>query len=341
MGHDVTVYALLGKKTDYSIYEDKYGLKVRNLGHSYLKCSNSDGAPQPLWSRVLSRCFERWFQYPHIELKWLVGHSLKKQENIDLLITVASPHTIHWGAAQTVSRKIATCWVADCGDPFMGNPFQKHPRYFEKYEREWCEKADAITIPIEEGKNAYFPEYRHKIHTIPQAFDSSETVLAEYKKNIIPTFAFSGTAYRNLRDPEKFMNYLCELDYDFKFVVYTRYRKLFEPTASRLGHRMEFRDYIPRRELLFELSKMDFLINIRNGGNVQLPSKLIDYGQTKRPILNITSEFTEEEKKSYNNFIRGDYSQKFVIDHLEQYDIRNVCEQFLNLHKKVTEISSR
>ena len=38
-------------------------------------------------------------------------------------------------------------WIADCGDPFMLNPFNRPPSKFEHKEREWCAKVDAILVP--------------------------------------------------------------------------------------------------------------------------------------------------------------------------------------------------
>jgi hypothetical protein len=75
---------------------------------------------------------------------------------------------------------------------------------------------------------------------------------------------------------------------------------------------------------------MDFLINIKNGSCLQLPSKLIDYYMTKRPILEITSSFHEVEV--FNEFLNRDYqNQKEVLD-ISQYNISNVAEKFIDLY---------
>ena len=65
MGHDVTVYAILGK-AEYSQYEEKYNLKVRELGPSLLGCIRSDGSQQPLFARALHKMIGRYVEFPEI-----------------------------------------------------------------------------------------------------------------------------------------------------------------------------------------------------------------------------------------------------------------------------------
>ena len=88
-------------------------------------------------------------------------------------------------------------------------------------------------------------------------------------------------------------------------------------------------DSIPRLALIEKLSVADFLINITNLSTVQTPSKLIDYGIAKRPVLNISNNF--EEKDSFNEFLKGDYSHQAVLPDLARYDIKHVAKQFLDL----------
>ena len=97
--------------------------------------------------------------------------------------------------------------------------------------------------------------------------------------------------------------------------------------------KLEIRSYIPREDLLFELSKMDFLVNIVNLSGVQQPSKLIDYALTKRPTINISSDFTNNEKIVFNEFLKGDYFHQYTIQNIEKYNIENVAYQFLELAK--------
>lgn len=331
-GHQVIVYALLGNY-DYSEYSKETGVTFKNLGVSKLGVTDNTGYyNKTIWAKGLRKLFSKWLEVPNIELIPLVRKALKKEGNIDYLITIAHPHTIHWGAANFVrkNREKVKFWIADCGDPYMKNPYNFRPQYFSKYEKNWGELCDYITVPIDSAKEAYYQEFEKKIQVIPQGFQFDNIELADYKKNKIPTFAFSGKIYPGLRDPSKFLDYLITLKLDFRFILYSKNTLFYEPYKSKLNEKIEIRDYVPREELLFELSKMDFLINIKNISGVQQPSKLIDYAFTKRPVLEITSGF--EEEKTFNQFMEGNYLDQMAFKDIERYDIKNVANQFLNLY---------
>ena len=86
-----------------------------------------------------------------------------------------------------------------------------------------------------------------------------------------------------------------------------------------------------RKDVVWECSKADFLINITNPSNVQTPSKLIDYGIAGRPVLDVENDFSDST--SFLKFYEGDYSGEHKIDFLDNYRIEYVAQQFLDLAK--------
>lgn len=286
--------------------------------------------------RIIFRLMNQFFDYPDIGLRKYLRKSIKDEKGYDLLITIAVPHEIHWEFGKLYSKGIcaAKTWVADCGDSFMFNRAKnyKPPFYFKHLEKTWCKYCDYITVPLESEKENYYPEFVEKIRVIPQGFDFSElNGNLESPHNEVPTFAFSGTFIPNLRDPRPILDYLCSLNRDFKFIVFTKQNELFAPYIDRLGSRLELREFIPRNELLQELKKCDFLLNIDNGKAKGRPSKLIDYALSGRPILSLNS--TELDKHLIDLFLDGDYSMQYEIGDIEQFNIKNVAQQFLDLCK--------
>ena len=192
-------------------------------------------------------------------------------------------------------------------------------------------KAHFITVPAEGAKNAYLDEFRKKIHVILQGFSFENIKTYQSKvENPIPTFAYAGAVYKRKRDPTIFLEYLSSLKLNFKFIIYTDETDLYKPFLQVLGEKLELRNYISREDLIFELSKMDFLVNLENIHNEQVPSKLIDYSLTGRPILSIGS--VEINENAINDFLSGDYSHTLSID-LERFKIENVAGKFLELAK--------
>lgn len=326
LGHDVTVY-IPSNDCDLSAFLCEYPIHVCYYKEKTQNPNNN--LPRRIWNRLLGQFLE----YPDIYLLKSLPKALKGESGYDLLVTIAMPHPIHWAVGKMCAKgkRLAKTWVADCGDPYMfcGTSQYKHPFYFAKQEKRWCRECDYIAVPVESALSAYYPEFKSKIRIIPQAFDFSEVKLQEYVPNQIPTFAFSGNLIPKVRDPKPLLDYLCEVNKDFKFIVYTTKQHLVNPYKAVLGDKLEVHGYIPRLELLEKLSGMDFLINIGNVSKNQLPSKLIDYGLTKRPILNINPQ--SFDPTLIDDFLKRDYSRQYVVDSIERYNIVTVAQQFLDL----------
>ena len=332
-GHHVTLYGVLGLY-DYSFFEKECNVKIKDLKSSSFTVINSDGKLAiPFWEKMIIRLLNKWFEFPDILLCNRVFKALKKENSMDMLITVAIPYPIHWGATYAklhLPNVKGATWVSDCGDPYMGSPFYKHPFYFKYIEKWWCRHTDYISIPVKDAQKAYYAEFRDKIRIIPQGFNFSYIILPNYIKNSIPHFAFSGSVYPQQRDPHVFLEYLCTLKQPFKFVVYTRQQKMFAPYTDRLKEKLEIRSYVPHERLINELSQMDFLLNIKNESSVQQPSKLIDYYLAKRPVLEITSSFKEEN--IFDEFMNENYTNSLICSNIEEYNIVNIARKFTDLY---------
>jgi hypothetical protein len=337
-GHEVTV--ITPKNDEFHIpFELANNIVIKDLGKLRFKDIDflSGGKIFILLKRVLRRGLNLLFDYPDIELFFLVKKALKNERNYDLLISIAAPHPVHWGVAWAWNKKkgIAKTWIADCGDPFMGvstDTFRKlfYFKYIEKY---WCKNTNYISVPFKGAVDGYYKEYHKKIKIIPQGFNFEEIEVPRdaYKPNQVLTFAYAGGLIPGARDAKKFIEYLLTTEIDFKFILYTKSTNMILPFIETAKGKIEVRDYIPREKLLKKLYKMDFIINFNNGVMTQLPSKLIDYYLTKRPVLSLDSY--NFDKRVVDQFLNRNYSSKFVFENPEKYRIENVTQQFLDLNK--------
>lgn len=233
-------------------------------------------------------------------------------------------------------NKKKTISIADYGDPFYNNPQMKKFIFLKFVEKLTLKKFNYITIPTEESRKYYLdlvPE--EKIKIIPQGFNFDEVKIniKSYHKNEIPTFCYAGIFYEKLRNPEYFFEFLTKLNFQFKFVIYTRvndvfFNEVYAKYKELLKDKVEIRGFIKRKELIVEMSKMDFLINIENEGTSQSPSKLIDYALSNRPIYSFTSQTINFD--TFKDFCFGNYNGEKKID-LDQYDINVVYKKVLNL----------
>lgn len=328
-GHLVNVF-IPQNAIDAAEEKERYDVSIHFLKAKKWKTFSTNGFGQGFFRRV-SRVLELLFEYPAIETTLRVFESLKDLPQYDLLISIAYPHMNHWGCARLFKRNpdFCKCWIADCGDPYMGTTMlnYKHPFYFKYVEKNWCKLADYITVPIEGAIAGYYEEFRNKIRVIPQGFRMDNIMLAEYTPNEIVTLAYSGGVGLGPRDPRPFIDHLISKKYYFHFVVYTNQFAFFDKYKNQ--DCVELREYIPREQLLFELSTMDFLVNLDNGTERQMPSKLIDYAITGRPILNVKS--SDLDTRVIDKFMMRDYSERMKVQPKEEYNIVKVVERFINL----------
>lgn len=333
-GHSVPV--LCKKETDKEDELAKeYGFTIKDLGQLRWKAVKLKGKGASL---MIRRFFKRFsallLEYPDIELMFKVSKALKKESGFDLVISIAVPHTIHWGVARVWKKgaEPGEVWVADCGDPYMGaeNDSFKKPFYFKFIENWSFRKCDYISVPTPGAIDAYSHEFHDKIKVIPQGFKFEDyDVSHEKPKNEIPKFAYAGSLIPGRRDPREMLDYLVRLKKDFKFYIYTNHKSLVTAYAEKSNGRIIISEYIPRKELLYRLSRMDFLVNLENIGKRQKPSKVIDYLISGRPILSVKTG--ELDKEKIHEFINGNYRQQHKTDNPEQYKINNIVRKFISL----------
>lgn len=327
LGHDVTVMLPDLDEEYYREYSLKTGITFKTLGKSKFKIIKGVS----FFKRILSRLLLMIFEYPDVQLVWMINKILKNESGYDMLISIAVPHPIHWGVSAAIKKNMNLCkvWAADCGDPYMGcktDTFEKlfHFKYIEK---NWCKLTDFIVIPEASAKSGYYSDFHNKIQVIPQGFNLNEFELPAYKKNEIPTFAYAGALALHFRNPIPLLDFLCTLNINFKFVVYTE-SAIMLPYVEKLKGKLELRKYVPRKELLEVLSQMDFVINFENNTSVQVPSKLIDYSIIKRPVISINKDF---DTKVFTKFLNADYTNSYILPDIKKYDIKLIANQFLNL----------
>jgi len=332
-GHEVKVLTRY-RDFDYSSFLSDVPVKL-SMWRSNRFPAVPDYSVRPFnyLSRAITRLLALLFEYPAIENMFKVRKILKREKGYNLMISFAVPHPVHWGVAwaRTSGHTIADTWIADCGDPYMGDILDsyRHPFYFSFLEKWFCRKADFITIPIEGARQAYYDEFHQKIRVIPQGFSFPlEKSGINEPLNAVPTFAYAGELIPGVRDPGQLMLFLSSVTTPFRFRVFTRRRDLIEQYQAQLGEKLIISDYIPRGELLKILSGMDFLINFDNNSDRNSPSKLIDYSIAGRPVLNIEKKFEADKALA---FLKGDYSGKMNLPDVSTYHIGNVSRQFLNL----------
>jgi hypothetical protein len=276
------------------------------------------------------------FRYPQIQYYFYTRNTIPKLGGYDALITISSPFSIAWGIAsfsKTFIKDKFKVWIADFGDPFMYSTALKYKPFFYFHYFEWnvMRKADFITVPFSDMKNFFYKKFSFKIKIIPQGVSLIKD-LEEYKQNDPIKICFSGNIINGKRDIFSLLDYLILKEYKFIFDIFTTQPNLFENYKGNENYKINCREYIDRNELIKELSKMDFLVAVdldESSSFVSaVPSKLIDYALSKRPILKY--EQSKLPLETIDKFMNYSFEEAFIFD-LDKHDNVLVTNQFIDL----------
>ena len=347
-GHKVQILLLTRVLDfDYISLEKELGVKVHLLDFYSTVLSNNTRQTFQSKNKVL-QCLYGWYRFL---LEYFVSGNLFfysfriakelrtycKTDSSDLFLALNTPFMNLYGTAifhKRYAPNTSTIFVADSGDPFYYSQQTKRAFYFKWIERGVYKYFDYLSIPTTLAIPAYSKLIdEKKIKIIPQAFNMQDVNLSLEVNNSVMTFAYAGVFYRDIRNPEFLLNYLATIKNNFLFRIFLRHNDpmvevILDKYKGILGDKLEVNYGLPREKLLYELSKCDFLINIGNLTTTQLPSKLIDYGITKRPIYSTVSSTFDPQ--ILEKFMRRDYSSAMQID-IRPYDVKVVTKQFVEL----------
>ena len=336
-GHNVTVINLHPfNDYNYKDYEKEFGVTIKNL-NIFKGASGKEASKHMSFFRKVRRFLINYFlcgymfQYGR---QIVSGLRAVMDTKTDMLIALSTPFPCIYGCAKYLSKINRTyITVADSGDPFYYSKQGKRAIWFKYIEKFVYRQYDYLTIPTANAIPLYSPLLpENKIKIIPQGFNMRNLNLFKGELNRPVKFAYAGVFYWDIRNPEFLLQYLNSLKEEYEFYIYMRYEDAtLNEILSKYPHvksKIKMQLGIPHDDLIYELSRMHFLINIENISNTQMPSKLIDYGMAGRPIFSCNEKnFLSTD---FNSFMNGDYSNRYIVN-VDEYNIERIAKQFLDL----------
>ena len=249
-------------------------------------------------------------------------NSLLRSNHYDGLISVSHPFTSHLVALSSTRENSHLKWLVDLGDPFcflecpqLNNHNLYGPLNYQA-ERNVFRKASAITPTVRatlDGYAALFPESAAKMNVIPPLAHLPDNDL-----HIAPIFpddgtirlVFVGTLYERFREPKFLLKLFADLlgthlsrklELHF-FGVLHGCRKHFEPYQSLFGRKLFLHGIVSHHVAAQVMAEADFLVNLGNETPYQLPSKVVEYASTGKPILNIVKDKKDPSLEILNEF---------------------------------------
>jgi len=211
---------------------------------------------------------------------------LLKENRYDFVITSHEP-VVDTLIGLALKRK-GIKWIADLADPISAEYYPTFWRpILRKLERKVLEQADAVIVTTEGLKKNYERQanQRDKILVITQGFDleffrsSMRSV-----RNDKFTLAYTGSFYKDFRNPSAFAEALKRLAFDFELRLAGRlegFLSFFYP----IRHRVRYYGILTHKEVLEIQASSDVLVYLGNRLRNQIPGKIFEYLGSKRPIL--------------------------------------------------------
>jgi len=211
-------------------------------------------------------------------------------------------------------------WLVDVGDPFSFEtaiPPNNRCLYEDinrTVERKVFAVADCVAVTTAETQNRYaelFPESKSKIVVIPPllslcAMPSNTSHVGDQ----VIRLTFLGTLYRTIREPDALLNLFSTL---LETAIGSRLElhffgnigdcaARFEPYRDWIGRRIFVHGVIDRARIEEVLGTASVLVNIGNATSYQLPSKVVEYAFSGKPVLNIITHDNDSSARFFAQY---------------------------------------
>jgi len=276
----------------------------------------------------------------------------------DKLITVSIPFTCHIVGLSIKKHNPDMLWVMDIGDPFYildttpVNNYKIYRRLNYLIEEKIISCVDIISVTTEALAKIYrnvFPESNKKVYVIPPLISlSGKSDIKNHiflKKDKI-RLVFVGTLYKAIRSPKfllQLFRILLQASLGDKLEMHFFGRihdcsDSFEPYEDLLDNKIFIHGLVDHNIALRAMKEADFLVNIGNDTSYQLPSKLVEYMSSGKPIINLISSSDDSSLpliKDYPlhiNITGNDITEENKVLLLESF-IKNTLGKVVNSEK--------
>jgi hypothetical protein len=248
--------------------------------------------------------------------------ALISSNRYDALITVSPYFTAHLVGLRVHQKFPTLHWMVDIGDPFSFEEYEPHnnPRLYKtknfSAEQRVFNKATVISVTTDETRQKYaqlFPSHAEKIHVIPPLLSSDEgfkAYLPLFPKDKKLRLVYMGRLYSESRRPDFLLQLFRSLletplgdHIELHFFGDIRaVEDSFHAYTSLIHEKIHVHGQVEHEIANRALHDASVLINIGNKSAYQLPSKVVEYVNTGKPILNIIQTVHDSSMKFFEPY---------------------------------------
>jgi glycosyltransferase involved in cell wall biosynthesis len=317
-GHQVRV--LSARHAGLPATELREGVDVHRTGRAPGLAAAGSGAPtaDPATSRrrrigrwLYDRTWKRVY-WPDTACLWWwpavrAARELIARFSPAAVISVSDPFTSHLVALAAAAGRGSRRWIVDIGDPFALRPGMpaNNPALYRRLnyraERRVLAAADAVALTNEPCRIMYaslYPEAAGRTRVIAPLLPPEPVPEAD---SPFPTdgrirLVFAGTLHRGVREPGPLLALFAALralplgrDAELHVFGHARgFEAEFAAHGAVLGRAVFAHGLVSHATAYRAMREASLLVNIGNRTTHQLPSKLVEYASTGRPILSLT-----------------------------------------------------
>lgn len=231
-------------------------------------------------------------------------------DTYDAVISVMGGKSTEY-AAYKIRNKYKVKWISILFDPFVENNhlYKKNKIYYKKakkFDQIIKDKCDLILLEECIYNNLNKKNISAKIAKIgmPLILPNIKSRKINYvNENKIIRIAFFGVLYKNLRNPEYSIKLLLSINntrIDFYGNLNTK-----EILSNYKYERISYRGRVSHRDIEKIVHDYDYLLNIGNNTLSQVPSKIYEYINYRKPIINIVKNSDDPTIEIINKYKFG------------------------------------
>ncbi|MFC1826942.1 glycosyltransferase [Thermodesulfobacteriota bacterium] len=320
----------------------------------------------PAFTKLVEPRKKEWI-YPAIRF-------LKKQNlhKYDVILTCSQPHANHL-IGSYIKETTGKPWIAYFSDPWTDNPYasfksQRIYNYHRKLEEKIINQADIVLFTSPEMQDLVvrkYPEYiAKKCDVLPHSYVPQWYELAKTKKSTSSKILFLHTGhFYGPRSPMPLFNALEKLNRKallserIEIVFYGNMEEKYRQFVYEKGLQsfISIEAPISYLESLKKMKEADFLLlidapTVDDAQSVFLPSKLVDYLGSFRPVIGITPlkgasarvlsetgnylcdiDSENEIIKLFENLLSTQVKNTCIKENIERYHYRTVTERLAHI----------
>jgi len=294
--------------------------------------------------KKIYRIIVKTFAWPDYSMFWLISiYRNRKKINIDydLIVSVSLPFSSHI-AAYILNKKNKKKWIMDVGDPYTlkkdapENNTILYGYLNRYYENKFYSLASKIIFTHEDAMSShidYFDIDKEKTFIGNPISNFKEDLFSrslEYNYNSLPIkFGYFGVFTKGVRSPKNFMTYFKDTE-DIQLHWYVNDDSKNQISIHNNDLDSIFHSLVSRDEALKLMTdSFHCLVSIGNLNTTQLPSKVIEYISTGKPVIH----FCEIENDPVKN-ISKDFNNLFIVS--ETTNREDLLNQLNSFYKNVS-----